>query len=237
MAPPPTPPDIPPLERTLTRQAQQAITDSTIRAREQAAKAQADSEHFKSVAAEALDALDLAAAQFEQQKILAAAACGGVVVFCSVLGGAAGMAFARRSQAATLAHVSQEMVDLRRRGASELAKAERFAAFKLAKDLVPALDAMDALVADAAPGSATAEGANLTRRTLRDALASHGVSRVEPAIGEPFDVAVMEAMLTVPSADPATTGTVQTVLRPGYVLHGGERVLRAAQVGVGAALD
>ena len=41
----------------------------------------------------------------------------------------------------------------------------------------------------------------------------------------------MEAMLTVPVAKGADAGNVEQVLRPGYLLH--ERVLRAAQVGVG----
>lgn len=44
----------------------------------------------------------------------------------------------------------------------------------------------------------------------------------------------MEAMLTVP-VEAEHVNTVQTLLRPGYVLHG-ERVLRAAQVGVGTPL-
>ena len=51
-------------------------------------------------------------------------------------------------------------------------------------------------------------------------------------VGDVFDVAHMEAMLTVPVA--GTPGNVETVLRPGYILQG-DRILRAAQVGVGAA--
>ena len=42
----------------------------------------------------------------------------------------------------------------------------------------------------------------------------------------------MEALYTVPVAADASTGLVEDIMRPGYVLHG-ERVLRAAQVGVG----
>ena len=40
-------------------------------------------------------------------------------------------------------------------------------------------------------------------------------------------------MLTVPVEEGAA-GNVESVLRPGYALHG-ERILRAAQVGVGAS--
>ena len=219
-----------------------------MKARSDAARAQADAEHYKGIASEALDALDDAAAQHEQHKLFAAAAGGGVAVISLVVGGVAGVAFARRGNASQLAYLSQEMVDLRRRGAGEVARAERYGSERLAKSLVPALDAMDALCADMAPkddGSRAElkplwEGASMTRDVLHGALRAHGVSKVEPEIGAPFDVACMEAMLTVPveasAADGASkVGTVQTVLRPGYVLYDGERVLRAAQVGVGAA--
>ena len=123
------------------------------------------------------------------------------------------------------------MVDVRRRGAAELAKAERYGCEGLARSLVPALDAMDALTAAADD----AEGARLTQNSLLDALRSHGISRVSPEVGETFDVDTMEAMYTVPTSEVEQGGTVADVLRSGYLLHG-ERLLRAAQVGV-AKLD
>ena len=262
----------------MTRQAQAVISETNMKARAQAAKAEADAEHYKGIASEALDALDAAAEEHEQHKLFAAAAIGGAAVLTGILGGVAGMAIARRQQAAAIAHISQEMVEVRRRSAAEVARAERYGCAKLAKSLVPALDAMDALVADVGPktdagGSQSsehqmwAEGAAMTRSVLHDALRAHGVTRIDPPIGTPFDVAVMEAMLTIPvteatsppapggpggtsggdgdgggNASAATegapaslVGTVQSVLRPGYVLHDGERVLRPVQVGVGAA--
>ena len=85
-------------------------------------------------------------------------------------------------------------------------------------------------------GAAAAEGARLTKQALHDALRQHGIEPVAPAVGVTFDVATMEAMLTVPVEQPEQVGTVATLLRPGWLMHG-ERVLRAAQVGVGAAAE
>ena len=66
----------------------------------------------------------------------------------------------------------------------------------------------------------------LVSRQLADALARHGVERIE-AEGLPFDPSCHEAMLMVDDASrPAQT--VAQVLRHGYRLHG--RVVRPAQV-------
>lgn len=124
------------------------------------------------------------------------------------------------------------MVDLRRRGAAELANSQRFGGEALARSLVPALDAMDSL--EAASSGDDTEGARLTRAALLDALRQHKIERIAPELGDKFEVDTMEAMLTVPVAETDRVGTVATLMRPGYVMHG-ERVLRAAQVGVGMA--
>ena len=71
---------------------------------------------------------------------------------------------------------------------------------------------------------------------LHDALRANGIEVVAPALGDKFDVAAMEAVHVVPIEKGRPSGLVESILRPGYVLHG-ERVLRAAQVGVGAAQE
>ena len=197
------------------------------------ARAQNDAAHYKQCFEESLTYLDTVAAEYEQQKTLAMAAIAGSSVVAAALGTAAGVFLSRRANAATLARVSQEMVDIQRRSSASLAKAERYGAEKLAKSLVPALDAMDALEKAARDGT-DAEGARLTRAALHDALRSNGVEAVAPEVGDKFDVANMEAMMTVEVLEAERVNTVQALLRPGYVLHG-ERVLRAAQVGVGTA--
>jgi len=132
----------------------------------------------------------------------------------------------RRRQTAVLAEAAQNIVDLRRRGAANLQKAERFGHERLAKSLLPVLDSMDALVAS----GGDAEGAALTRDALHSALRSHDIEQVMPIEGAAFDVSAMEAMFTVPGEE---SGLVAQVFRPGYMLHG-ERLLRPAQVGVSA---
>ena len=72
-----------------------------------------------------------------------------------------------------------------------------------------------------------AQGVALTAQRLRDALARHGVTPI-PAVGEPFDPTVHEALLEVEAPEGAAPGTVvQEVLR-GW--RTAERALRAARV-------
>ena len=157
------------------------------------------------------------------QGILATAAA-------AIAGGILGTAIASRRQASSLTRMSQDLIDLRRRGAAEVAKVERYGVAPLAKSLIPTLDAMDQMCAHATD----AEGASLTRSTLHTALREHGIEQVAPGKGDVFDTATMEAVMVVPAAE--KSGLVETLLRPGYTLHN-ERILRAAQVGVGQVAD
>ena len=209
-----------PLERTLSSAAVDAIGEGAMRARAEAA-------HYKDLSEEALQAVDKAADEIEQTRMLGLAAAAASAATSLVVGVAVGFGVARRRHAGALARVSAEMLDVRRRAATELERSRHYGSEKLAKSLIPALDAMDALCLDRDD-----EGSRLTRSALLDALRAGGVERIDPSVGDVFDVAHMEAMLTVPVA--GTPGNVETVLRPGYILQG-DRILRAAQVGVGAA--
>ncbi|KZP01182.1 GrpE nucleotide exchange factor, partial [Calocera viscosa TUFC12733] len=72
------------------------------------------------------------------------------------------------------------------------------------------------------------EGVLLTRNSLMQALKSHGVEPFD-AKGEPFDPNYHEALFEIPGKD-ELEGKVVTVMKHGYKI--GDRVLRAAQVGV-----
>ena len=187
--PPPPEPESRLLQRTITDQAQEAITSQLIRVREERAQAQENAAHYKQSFEEALGYLDSVAEQHEQEKKLALAAIAGAAAVAGAVGGAVGVLIARRANVATVARVSQEMVEMKQRGAASLARAERFGAERLAKSLVPALDAMDALEQAAQTGGGDAEGARLTRASLHDALRSNGIEAVAPDIGAKFDVA------------------------------------------------
>jgi molecular chaperone GrpE len=128
-----------------------------------------------------------------------------------------------------------EQENIRRRAARERDEAVRFAAADLVRDLLPSLDnlrrALDSEAALPAEASLRA-GVEATERALVDALARHGITRIAPRPGEPFDPYRHQAMLEVAGSS-QPPGTVAEVLLPGYALH--DRLLRPAMVGVAAA--
>ena len=76
------------------------------------------------------------------------------------------------------------------------------------------------------------EGVRIAMRGLENVLASEGVSRIETAVGDPFDPNLHDALFQHPTDD-VEEGAVSAVIQNGYMLHA--RVLRAAQVGVARA--
>jgi molecular chaperone GrpE len=72
------------------------------------------------------------------------------------------------------------------------------------------------------------QGVELVYRKFGDALSRLGVEAI-PAVGQPFDEHLHEAMLQQPAPGPETApGTVLAEVQPGYRM--GERVLRHARV-------
>src|SRR5690606_11218431 len=84
---------------------------------------------------------------------------------------------------------------------------------------------------DEAGLKALVEGVEMTERSMLSALERHGVKRIDPK-GEKFDPHFHQAMFEVPG-DEVPAGTVVQVVQSGFVI--GERVLRAAMVGVAKA--
>lgn len=129
-----------------------------------------------------------------------------------------------------------ETENLRKRAARERADAERYAISGFARDMAGAADdlarALDHLpesLRKAGDAAALIEGLELTRRNLDAAFERHGLTRIDPQPGEPFDHNVHEAMfeLDAPGAEP---GTVVQVVETGYRIR--DRLLRPARVGV-----
>src|SRR4029077_11768364 len=131
----------------------------------------------------------------------------------------------------------EEMENLRKRTARELADARIYAITVFARDVLDIADnlqrALDAVPAEAKanadPGlKALIEGVELTERSLLNTLEKNGVKKFDPA-GEKFDPNFQQAMYEVP--DPSVpAGMVVQVVQAGYMI--GERVLRPALVGV-----
>ena len=83
-------------------------------------------------------------------------------------------------------------------------------------------------------GDGWVEGLRLTQRSIENVMQTEGLSRIEAAIGQPFDVYEHEAVFFEPTNE-VDEGTVVRVVRNGYKLR--NRVLRAAQVSVAQAIQ
>ena len=123
--------------------------------------------------------------------------------------------------------------NFRRRSEREREDAVRFAAAQLVRDLLPAADSLSRALENVPPGDDALQsllaGVALTERTLRDAFVKHGIEKIQPMPGEPFDPHRHQALFEVEGSD-CPAGTVAEILLPGYAYH--ERLLRPALVGV-----
>jgi molecular chaperone GrpE len=120
----------------------------------------------------------------------------------------------------------------RKRQNSALEDARRYANESLIADLLPIVDNFDrALEAEGSQENASPilEGVRLIQRQLYDTLRKAGLEPI-PAVGEPFDPTVHEAIMQVPPAPGQPPHQVVEELRKGYRLNG--RVLRASLVKV-----
>lgn len=102
----------------------------------------------------------------------------------------------------------------------------------IVRELLLVLDRIGALSREV--GAETADVLETVRVEIFEILARRGVRPVA-AVGERFDPAVHEAVERVPVDDPSQDGIVRTEHRTGYLL--GDRLLRPARVGVGAATE
>ena len=122
----------------------------------------------------------------------------------------------------------------RRRAERDRREAENYGGSKLARDLLPVYDnmhrAIDAISEDQREAQAALiEGIELTMRELLNVFAKHGITKIEPAVGDKFDPQQHEAMFEAPL--PGTkAGDIIQISALGFMLH--DRLLRPAQVGV-----
>ena len=125
-----------------------------------------------------------------------------------------------------------DLENYKKRATQEMADTRERANAQLLLKLVGVADdfnrAVNYLPEDAVDGS-WYEGVQLVQRSMENMLQSEGLSRIEAAIGQPFDVSQHEAVFFEPT-DEVNEGAVARIIRDGYRLH--SRVLRAAQVSV-----
>ena len=143
-----------------------------------------------------------------------------------------------RDQFRTLAlRYKADLENYKKRAASELDETRERANAQLLLKLIGIADdfnrALDYIPKDTSDAS-WVEGLRLTQRSVENVMQTEGLSRIEAAIGQPFDVYEHEAVFFEPT-DEVEEGTVVRVVRNGYKLK--NRVLRAAQVSVAQAIQ
>jgi molecular chaperone GrpE len=136
-----------------------------------------------------------------------------------------------------LLRVLAEQENFRRRIERERDEAIRFAAIQLVKDLLQTADnlarALESVPPDLPAWSQEIQnllaGVAASERALQDTFARHGITQIQPALGEPFDPHQHQAMFEVEAAD-REPGTIAQIVLPGYAYH--ERLLRPAFVAI-----
>jgi molecular chaperone GrpE len=130
----------------------------------------------------------------------------------------------------TLVRRQADFENFRKRTERDRSEEGRRGVERLIQDLIPVMDAFDrALQAHDDPAyEEYRKGVTLIRKQLWDALARHGVQRVDAA-GKIFDPHVHQAIERVESREFAD-GYIVNVFQDGYLFHG--RVLRPAIVRV-----
>jgi len=125
-----------------------------------------------------------------------------------------------------------DFANYQRRAADNEVRARRQGAADVIRSLIAVLDHFD-LALERRPDQMTVQqlfgGVKMVHDELGRALASHGVTRIEPAPGDELDPVRHAAVLQQP-ADGIAANHITGVLQPGYAF--GDLVLRPAKVAV-----
>lgn len=122
----------------------------------------------------------------------------------------------------------------RKRSERDRREAEQYGGSKLSRDMLPVYDNLHRALAaitdeQREANSALVEGIELTLRELMNVFSKHGITIIQPELGDKFDPQSHQAMFEAPV--PGTTaGEIIQVMSDGFLLH--DRLLRPAQVGV-----
>jgi molecular chaperone GrpE len=124
-----------------------------------------------------------------------------------------------------------DLDNYKKRAAKEKEELQRFAAERLVKDLLPAVDNLERALRAAPEGDPLTGGVRMVLKLLEGALSRHGAEG-QSALGQPFDPRLHEALMRVETAD-APPGTVVEEHGRAWTLSG--RLIRPAMVAVAAA--
>jgi len=123
-----------------------------------------------------------------------------------------------------------DLENYKKRVVREKEELQKFAAERVVKDILPAIDNLERALAAAAADDPLSGGVRLVLKQVEDALARHGVE-ARSALGQPFDPRHHEALSTVAAPD-RPPGTVVSEHGRAWLMHG--RLLRPAMVAVSA---
>jgi molecular chaperone GrpE len=129
-----------------------------------------------------------------------------------------------------LLRLAAEYDNYRKRAVRDRQKAELEGMAALIRGILEALDDLGRFAhVDLATTDATTlqQGVEMVEKKLLKSLAGHGLEIVNP-VGQPFDPAVHEALVTVPAESAEEDHLIAQVYQVGYVFNG--QLLRAARV-------
>jgi molecular chaperone GrpE len=118
--------------------------------------------------------------------------------------------------------------NFRKRADRERQEVRRYALLEPLREFLPIVDNLERALSAGGPAEDLKRGVELILRQMQELLRRFGVREV-PALGQPFNPAVHEAVARTES-DAVTQPTVAEMLVRGYMLH--DRLLRPAMVKV-----
>lgn len=125
---------------------------------------------------------------------------------------------------------SAEIANMNNRFKNERELLVRYRSQDLAKKLLPSIDNLERAMATETDGEqedSLKKGVSMVLESMKNALKEEGIEEI-PALGEPFDPNLHQAVQTVPASDGQAVDTIVEVLQKGYKLQ--DRVLRASMV-------
>jgi len=130
-----------------------------------------------------------------------------------------------------------EAENQRKRGERNRRDAEIYGGSKLAKEMLSVYDNMTRALEAVDEGhreqaKALIDGIELTQRELLSVFERHHIKPILPLVGDKFDPQIHEALFEAPAPD-IKAGHIIQVMNQGFMI--GDRLLRAAQVGVSSS--
>ncbi len=125
--------------------------------------------------------------------------------------------------------LSADFANYRRRTEKEKSDIYAFANEKIALQLLDVIDNFERAMQSAPADDKFAEGMQLILKQFGDVLERNNIAEIK-ALGEDFDPALHNAVMTEAAGEEFSAGKVTKVLQKGYTLNG--KVIRAAMVSV-----